>query len=193
MVAQRVAPFSDEIIVGIRGELRNKYETLVAKVQGLPNLSFIEGGSTRQETIGRLLERASFPVVLVHEVTRPLASSSLFETVLADTTESCSVAPFLPFKVRSSLAIQEGDWLGENIPREKVGELQTPQSFGSDLLRESYRRANHEGWLETSTAPLVRNAGFPVKLVPGEETNLKITYPEDLAACRKMGLEVCRI
>jgi 2-C-methyl-D-erythritol 4-phosphate cytidylyltransferase len=58
--------------------------------------------------------------------------------------------------------------------------VQTPQGFRYRLLREAHARAKRQRYTGTDEASLVERMGIPVRLVHGEERNLKITTGDDL-------------
>ncbi|MGC8904038.1 2-C-methyl-D-erythritol 4-phosphate cytidylyltransferase [Thermus sp.] len=145
--------------------------------QGL-RAAFLEGGRTRQESVARLLEAASLPLVLVHDVARPFVSQSLVERVLRATQAQGAAAPVLP--VPDTLIRSEGGAYGSVLPREALRLVQTPQGFFTALLREAHAYARKRGISATDDAQLVQALGYPVALVEGERTAFKITYPEDL-------------
>jgi 2-C-methyl-D-erythritol 4-phosphate cytidylyltransferase len=47
-------------------------------------------------------------------------------------------------------------------------------------LRQCHQQGLQNGWEVTDDAALFEQSGLPVRLVPGEETNLKVTTPIDL-------------
>jgi 2-C-methyl-D-erythritol 4-phosphate cytidylyltransferase len=69
---------------------------------------------------------------------------------------------------------------GSTLLRETLWEVQTPQVFKADWLKASYANAEKKKHLATDDAALVEQMGYHVRLVEGEETNIKITSPIDL-------------
>jgi 2-C-methyl-D-erythritol 4-phosphate cytidylyltransferase len=65
-------------------------------------------------------------------------------------------------------------------PREALAVAQTPQAFVASALRTAHERAAREGFEATDDALLLERAGFRVRAIEGERTNLKITTPEDV-------------
>jgi 2-C-methyl-D-erythritol 4-phosphate cytidylyltransferase len=61
-----------------------------------------------------------------------------------------------------------------------------PQVFRRQWLEAAYREAAVRGWQATDDAALVEQAGYPVQMVTGEETNIKITTPGDLILARAL-------
>ena len=70
--------------------------------------------------------------------------------------------------------------ISETIDRSTVWLAQTPQVFRVDLLKRAYERTAHAAFRSTDDAALVEHLGGKVRLVPGEDTNRKVTTPEDL-------------
>ncbi|SDF12152.1 2-C-methyl-D-erythritol 4-phosphate cytidylyltransferase [Thermus arciformis] len=140
--------------------------------------TFLEGGETRQESVARLLEAASLPLVLVHDVARPFVSRALVERVAKAARAQGAAVPVLP--VPDTLIRPEGEAYGAALPREALRLVQTPQGFFTALLREAHAYARKQGLSATDDAQLVQALGYPVALVEGERTAFKVTYPEDL-------------
>jgi 2-C-methyl-D-erythritol 4-phosphate cytidylyltransferase len=126
------------------------------------------------------VERATRPIVLLHEVARPFAEPENFAAVLAN-QETGAAALYTPLQVRDGLAlISDGVYLGA-LPRSQVVALQTPHAYRRELLLHAHQQAQSLGHREDSTVALVQWAGYRVLLVLGCASNIKITYPEDWA------------
>ena len=170
-----VAPFASEIIVGLPPDGLDKGRRLLAGQHAI----LVAGGVTRQETVTRLLARATLSLVLLHEVTRPSAPPNLFAKVLTAGKEQGAAALYLPPSRRDSLAFKDDDALGAPLARERVIRVQTPQAYRREILLDSDRQGRDQGWNGASTTSLVYRAGYRVHLVPGVRENVKLTYPED--------------
>jgi len=72
-----------------------------------------------------------------------------------------------------------GQRVSETPPRGSLWEIQTPQVFRVELIREAYLRAAREGIEATDDAMLVERLGASVSVLEGERTNIKITFLED--------------
>ena len=69
----------------------------------------------------------------------------------------------------------------KNTPdRATLFAVQTPQIFDFDLLRGALKKADQEGAQITDDCSAVERIGFTVKIVEGDERNIKITTPMDL-------------
>jgi 2-C-methyl-D-erythritol 4-phosphate cytidylyltransferase len=74
----------------------------------------------------------------------------------------------------------EAGFVQATLPRDQLWAVQTPQVFRYRLLREVMIKACVDKFYATDDAALVEHYNFPVKLVPGDYANIKITTPDDL-------------
>jgi 2-C-methyl-D-erythritol 4-phosphate cytidylyltransferase len=148
----------------------------------------VTGGATRSLSVraGLAAVPMEASVIIVHDACRPLASASLFASVVqaltgdgADGTPGShgadGVIPVLP--VADTLKQVVGGKVSSTLDREGIVSVQTPQAFVAATLR-----AAHAGGGEaTDDAGLLESLGATVRTVPGEPRNFKLTHPEDLA------------
>lgn len=64
--------------------------------------------------------------------------------------------------------------------RTSLRAVQTPQVFDFDILRGALSLARQKDWKITDDCSAVERMGMEVRLVEGEERNIKITTPMDL-------------
>ena len=144
-------------------------------------LSVVDGGPQRQDSVRNALSAVpeSARVILVHDAARPFASARMFQEAVRLGAERGAAAPVIP--VRDTLKVR-GPVEGAIVTKDRKEYMlaQTPQGFRADILREAYANAFREGIVGTDDASLAEAAGFPVAAFPGEETNIKITLPEDM-------------
>jgi 2-C-methyl-D-erythritol 4-phosphate cytidylyltransferase/2-C-methyl-D-erythritol 2,4-cyclodiphosphate synthase len=117
-------------------------------------------------------------VVLVHDGARPLVSPGLLAQAVAEAAAHGSAVAALPV-IDTLKRAPDGQHVTGTVDRTGLWAVQTPQAFRRELLCEAHRRAAQEGYRGTDEASLVEHSGHPVRLIPGERTNLKITLPED--------------
>jgi len=168
----------------IHADDRALYEEAAA---GLDLLAPANGGATRQESVRHGLEslRAAAPeVVLIHDGVRPLLDAALIDRVLDGLARHAAVLPALP--VTDTLKrVADNSVLG-TVERAGLFRAQTPQGFRYPDILAAHRR--HAGSALTDDVALAEAAGLAVAVVAGDESNLKITAPEDLArAARLLG------
>lgn len=174
-----VAPYCAEIIAGVREADLPLAEELVNRLRLATRVLLVPGGRERQETVTRLVENASCPLVLLHEVARPFARADSFAAVLTTASEHGAAALYTELRVRDGLALMRNGAFAASLPRAEVVALQTPHAYLRTTLLDAHRRAQQAGRREDSTVALVQWAGYEVRLLPGCADNIKITYPED--------------
>lgn len=138
------------------------------------------GGSRRQDSVWRGLEclDTDCEVVVIHDGARPFVSSRLIDQCVEKAFTEGAVVVGVP--VRDTIKmVAAGQRVQETPPRESLWEVQTPQVFRVELIREAYLRAARDGAVATDDAMLVERLGATVTVLEGERTNIKITFQED--------------
>jgi 2-C-methyl-D-erythritol 4-phosphate cytidylyltransferase/2-C-methyl-D-erythritol 2,4-cyclodiphosphate synthase len=175
-------PAIDEVVVVIDPSHRAFFDAALA---GLAIAPPVAGGESRQESIRRGLEAlaAGNPpeLVLIHDAVRPLLSPALIERVVAALTDAEAVLPVLP--VVDTLKRVAGGRVVGGQARDGLVRAQTPQGFRFAVILDAHRRL--AGAELTDDAALASEVGIPVRTVAGEERNLKITTPDDLAEAER--------
>jgi 2-C-methyl-D-erythritol 4-phosphate cytidylyltransferase/2-C-methyl-D-erythritol 2,4-cyclodiphosphate synthase len=149
-----------------------------------PPLRLVAGGARRRDSVRAGLAGAGEAgLVAVHDAARPLVSSELVQRVLEAAAAVGAAVPAVPL---SDTVIREDDGrLGDLVCRDALRSVQTPQAFRAGVLLEAHERAPAE--LDaTDDAGLVHRIGREVAVVAGDPSNLKITWPRDLAAAAAM-------
>lgn len=150
-----------------------------AMLAGLPCLPPVAGGATRQDSVRAGLEAlAADPpaIVLVHDGARPVVPPGTVPALIAALAGQLGAIPAQP--VTDTLKRGAAGLIEETVPRAGLFRAQTPQAFAFAPLLTAHRAATAEA---TDDAQLLERAGLAVALVPGHESNIKITWPEDLA------------
>jgi 2-C-methyl-D-erythritol 4-phosphate cytidylyltransferase / 2-C-methyl-D-erythritol 2,4-cyclodiphosphate synthase len=154
-------------------------DRVAALLHGLPLLPAVAGGATRQDSVRAGLEAlaaASPDVVLVHDAARPVVPAGTIARLLAALAGSPGAIPAQP--VADTLKRGNDGFVVATVARDNLFRAQTPQAFRfADLL--AAHRAGAAG--ATDDAQLLEAAGLRVALVPGSESNVKITVAGDLA------------
>lgn len=162
--------------------------TFEAAVAGLGTLPAVAGGATRQESVRNALEAlAAAPpdLVLIHDGARPLVPAPVIDAVIAALGRDPCALPALPVADTLKRSV-DGRVVAQTVPREGLWRAQTPQGFRFAPILAAHRAFAGEAL--TDDAALAERAGLVVALVPGAETNFKITSPDDLArAARHLG------
>jgi 2-C-methyl-D-erythritol 4-phosphate cytidylyltransferase len=153
------------------------------KVKVPPKVKKVAGGKERQDSVLEGILEAEGDIVIVHDCARPFASRELFLKVseLGDFEGKICALP-----VRDTLKQVSEGMVIKTIDRTGLWHSQTPQAFLRKVLLECHFRARSEGFFATDDAMLLERYGYRVGVVMGEPTNIKITYPEDLALAQRL-------
>lgn len=158
------------------------FQAIVSELDLAETVHFIQGGSTRQESVYQGLK--SLPTdadrVLIHDGARCLATPELFDRC-TEALQNCS-GLIAAIPVKDTIKVVNSDSIVESTPdRSNLWAAQTPQGFVVKDLLHCHQEGIRQGWEVTDDAALFEQCGLSVKIVAGEETNLKVTTPVDLA------------
>lgn len=151
-----------------------------------PNLTVVKGGETRQESVFEGLKEASKnkpDLVVIHDGVRCLLTQdSLNECIQACHAPWDGVVCAVP--VSNTLKKVQDNEIKETIDRDGLWAMQTPQVFFFDAIFKAYQEAKEKQNQATDDAHVMQSAGGHVRVIRGQTTNLKITYPEDIVLAK---------
>jgi len=180
-------PFIDRITVAVRpDEVALAMGEVIDKFNFEDRVELIAGGYERQQTVDRLLAAAPSErdLILVHDGARPLVSNNLIHEVLESAARWGAAIAAIPLSDTVKESTDGGETVSGTLDRTRLYRAQTPQAFHRDLLVSAHRRARKEIWEVTDDASLMEQMGHEVRIVPGEERNMKITTLDDLELVR---------
>ena len=169
-----------QILLAIAPEDRDLFERRYRANVAFLNVTVLEGGHERVDSIARALEAVDpeCDYVAVHDAARPCLSSDLVERVFQAAREHGAAAPGI--KVADTLKrVGPDQTIVETISRDGLVAIQTPQAFRRDLLVRAYANRQRVPGV-TDDARLVEAIGQTCRVVEGSSFNLKITTAEDL-------------
>lgn len=142
------------------------------------------GGDSRQSTVYSLFQHCDEPLILIHDVSRPFASRRLVREVIEKARSCGAAAAFINTPI--PIGYHQDGFITSAIPRTQVLLPQVPQAFHSDILKQAYDYAFKHNIVDQTTWQLVLRLGVKIKVVEGEERNIKITTPFDWEIARKV-------
>ncbi|MFZ3582676.1 bifunctional 2-C-methyl-D-erythritol 4-phosphate cytidylyltransferase/2-C-methyl-D-erythritol 2,4-cyclodiphosphate synthase [Loktanella sp. DJP18] len=145
-----------------------------------PSVTVVTGGPTRQESVMAGLRAVTADRVLIHDAARPLVSAAIIDLVCAALDHAVGAAP--------AVAVTDALWRGGTHvtgmqDREGLFRAQTPQGFHTDAIRAAHAAHTLPAADDVAVA---RAAGLDVRIVAGDEDNLKITHAEDFARAERL-------
>jgi 2-C-methyl-D-erythritol 4-phosphate cytidylyltransferase len=141
----------------------------------------VPGGAQRSDSVrlGVAAVPAECELVLVHDAARALVRPATIEAALDTAARLGSALVAVP--VRDTLkSAPDGRCAQATVDRSSLWAAQTPQVFRTRELASLLERAQAESFSPTDDAALHERYIGPVPLVRGDDTNLKITTPDDL-------------
>ena len=150
----------------------------------------IVGGAERQDSVRNGLEAcgaANQDVILVHDGVRPFFPQDQIGPLVQ--LAAMEGAALLAVPAQDTIKEVFDGRVRSTLDRSLLWQVQTPQAFRCDRIREAHRRAHASGYTGTDDASLIEWCGWPVAVLPGHPHNIKITTPADLALARAL-LEV---
>jgi 2-C-methyl-D-erythritol 4-phosphate cytidylyltransferase len=118
-------------------------------------------------------------IVAIHDGVRPFVTKAMIEDTIHSAVRYGAVVLAMPVKDTVKVSNPDGTVL-KTLDRESLWQIQTPQTFQVDVIKEAYYRAAEDGFVGTDDASLVEHLGVKVHILPGSHMNIKITTPEDL-------------
>ena len=167
-----------EIVVVTRPDL---LETIMGLCKSMDKVkAVVVGGSSRQESVSLGLNALSDKVklVAVQDGARPLITHAVIDRTVRAAHTYGAAAPAVP--VKDTIKVVTGGVVKETPDRATLQAVQTPQVFDFDLLRGALKKAAVDGAAVTDDCSAVELMGMSVKIVEGDERNIKVTTPMDL-------------
>jgi 2-C-methyl-D-erythritol 4-phosphate cytidylyltransferase / 2-C-methyl-D-erythritol 2,4-cyclodiphosphate synthase len=145
----------------------------------------VQGGSERHHSVSNGLSAiGDVDLVAVHDAVRPFVTVEEIENCFRAAAENG--AAILAVPARDTVKVVAGGQILETADRTRLWLAQTPQVFRRELFAESCRAAIAAGIHFTDDAAMVEHNGGNVSVVQGSYSNIKITYPRDLAMAETM-------
>ena len=140
----------------------------------------IPGGKERQDSVRNGLNSIYHcDIVMVHDGVRPFVTVDILNRCVEETILCGATVVAVPAK-DTIKSVDEDRNVIETLERKKLWQIQTPQTFRYEILKEAFKKAYEDGFYGTDEAMLVERLGHKVKVVDGDYRNIKITTPDDL-------------
>ena len=176
--AFQISPVIREIVIVTRPDLIAPITDLCKDFDKVTTVT--AGGSSRQESVEKGLAALSDKVKLaaIQDGARPLISQEVIDRTVRAAHTYGAAAPGIP--VKDTIKVVSGGIIASTPDRSTLQAVQTPQVFDYDLLRGALEKARADKAELTDDCSAVERLKMSVKMVEGEERNLKVTTPLDL-------------
>ena len=165
-----------EIIVVLPDSLIDLWKDLCVKHNYNITHTLCFGGKTRFHSVSNGLALINeICLIAVHDAVRPLVSARVIAECFEAAAQYGCAVPVV--SIKDSIRFVDKD-KSYTHNRENYRAVQTPQCFKSEILLKAYHCDYNETF--TDDASVVEALGFEMKLLEGNDENIKITTPLDL-------------
>ncbi len=173
----------DEIIVLVRKEEMIAYKKLFEKEKLKVKLVAAKKERIISVYAGALAAQGKY--VITHDGNRPLTPVALIDKLIEEVIKyKAAMTAIAP---TATVKYSDGLFINKSLPRSKTWIAQTPQGFEKKLLLKAFEKAiKNKYFVPTDDSEIMSNFGKKVKIVPGDEINIKITYPQDIIIANEL-------
>ncbi|PCJ62119.1 MAG: 2-C-methyl-D-erythritol 4-phosphate cytidylyltransferase [Planctomycetota bacterium] len=172
-----------EVVIVLTEDDREFVQELIQKnfPDNFEMIQFAIGGKSRQESVknGLLALSSSINIVAIHDIVRPFASPKLFNDVISKVKETNS-AVIVGMPATDTVKKIDGEHIEYTLYRQNIFLAQTPQVFPKELILHSHEQVSNLNMVFTDDSHILEYCAIPVKVMAGEDTNIKITNQFDL-------------
>ena len=172
----------DEIVVITRQDFVDEVRQIAS---AYPKVKHVRpGGKERYHSTLSALEVCTDAedLLLIHDAVRPLVSEAIISRCVDALKTYDAIGVAVP-STDTIVRVDENECIVETLPRVVLRNMQTPQGFRQRILRQAFDIGLQDpNFAPTDDCGVVRTylSDVPIKIVEGEVTNIKITYPKDL-------------
>ena len=173
--------------IGIIGQPKDKSSICSIIHDSVKSVTWINGGSTRQQSVQRGLSALPDDAqsVLIHDGARCLVSPLVFDDIAKIVSRGKAV--IAASKVTDTIKkVDNNGVIIDSPPRSDLWSAQTPQGFPVDQLKHAHSKAIAKGWDVTDDASLFERLGLLVQIYDAGPSNIKVTTPFDLVIAESL-------
>lgn len=142
----------------------------------------VTGGSTRSETVNKALQTLPDEgLVFIHDAARPCLKVDLIESLFTGVEMNHFIMPVV--SVQESMGEIENDEFVRS-DRKRFVSIQTPQVFNLAKYKNAYLEHYDENASDESE--IMIKAGINITTIEGDESNIKVTFPHQMAAAESI-------
>lgn len=166
-----------ELLIVLHPKFHSMWKELCQTHQFETPHLLVAGGEERFHSVKNGLNAIQHEgLVAIHDGVRPLVDTSLIETAYEVAKKNGNAIPAI--KMTDSVRkVINGN--SEIVNRDELVMIQTPQTFKTDQIKAAFSQEYSKEF--TDDASVAEAHGHQIHLIEGQRSNIKITYPEDLA------------
>lgn len=177
-VFERCCGIHSVILVGSRATL-DDFRKVISQYKLSKIAKIIEGGATRGDSVRNGLKALDedTQLVMIHDGVRPFITTGLLEACLRAGIKQEALITAVPVTAAIKRVHPATMTVEATLDRNKLWQVQTPQVFKRELIVKAHQEVKI--YDPCDDALLVERLGVDVKVMMGDQKNIKITTPED--------------
>ncbi len=169
----------DNIVIVLKESEKSTIENLLKDYKLTKDVQLVVGGNSRQESVFNALEHCeSADIVIIHDGARPLIRQQYIHKCINSMQEFKGSSIAVKSKDTIKIADENGI-VKYTTNRENTWQIQTPQCFDRKILLELHKKYKKVEGI-TDDCRLLELGNYPVKLIEGDYSNIKITTFDDI-------------
>ena len=187
--------FIDEIILVTTKEDIDYVRNDIVEAYGISKVTnIVEGGKERYHSVCNALNSIeNGDYVFIHDGARPMVNDEILKRAFEGVIEHDACVVGVKSKDTVKIADENG-FVASTPNRNLVWNIQTPQVFKLNLIKEAYNAVvSKEEFYKSNGINITDDAmvletfsGHPVKLIEGSYENIKVTTPDDMKVLERM-------
>lgn len=175
-----IEDISRGIVVAAPEEI-DRIESILQVLDGFKErFQIIVGGEQRQDSVynGLMSINSKIDIVIVHDGVRPLVSNKIIMESIRSAEKYGACITAVP--VKDTIKRVQNNKVLTTLAREDLWQVQTPQTFQFNILKNAHEQAKLKNYYCTDEAGLVEWVGHPVHVITGDYNNIKVTTADDI-------------
>jgi len=183
-------PLVDEVLIMMAPGHLDAVRAIVRDGDYAKVVGILEGAATRNDTTLTALRALGDDEcnVLFHDAVRPLVTPRIIQECFEALEDYEAVDVAIP-SADTIIEVDADDTIREIPPRASLRRGQTPQAFRASVIKEAYARAGRDDSFTATddcTVVLRYLPEVPIRVVRGDERNMKVTEPIDVYLADKL-------
>jgi len=169
--------YIDDIVMVVRPKDKALLEKIIEETAADKPVRIVHGGETRCDSVYLALCDLTSEIAIIHDGARPLLRQIYITECIEAMTDY--YGSIIALKNQDVIVRTNDHATIHSIPEQGLYLAQTPQCFHTKVLKQCHEELVDK-YQVTDDSSLLEAAGYPVKLINGDKSNIKITTPQDL-------------
>lgn len=169
--------YIDNIIIATKKSEIDNVKRIIIKENPNKDTEVVVGGAERKDSVYNCIKVADSDIVIIHDGARPAIKQDYINKCIESMDEYKGVT--MGVKSTDTIKIADDNNVVVNsTKRSNTWAIQTPQCFDRKILLEMHEKYKDD--VATDDCMLLEKDNYPIKLIEGDYTNIKITTYSDL-------------